>query len=182
MLDLEILKGEFRRKLSLYRYCLNHWRDDCQDLGSALTFRAETIRLLQQLSLHFDKATWERFREQLQALDLEREQLLKADRRAYVASLRQELAADLRIIEADLDFLSRLVYEEALRLWVTVETVGYILDELNRVDAPVRHARDWAHYKALWQRLEERLLELPEDAEMRKARPPLLLPPPLPLT
>ena len=168
---------ETRRKISLYRYCLEHWHDDHQDLGSALTFRVEAVRLLQRFPSHLNEPTQQELEEQLRTLDLEREQLVIADHRAYVASLRQELATDLRIIEADLNFLPRLIYEEALRLWVTVETAGHVLDELDRVDGTAQYAGERARYETLWRKLEERLLELPTDSEVRQTRPATLPPP-----
>jgi hypothetical protein len=174
MLDAE---KETRRKISLYRYCLEHWHDNHQDLGSALTFRAEAVCLLQRLSSHLNEPTQRELEERLRTLDLEREQLVSADHRAYVASLRQELATDLRIIEADLGFLPRLIYEEALHLWVAVETAGHVLDELDRVDGTARHAGERARYETLWRRLEERILELPKDSEVRQTRLATLPPP-----
>lgn len=175
MLDAE---KEVRRKISLYRYCLEHWHDDHRDLGSALTFRAEAVRLLQRFPFHLNEPTQQELEEQLRTLDLEREQLVSADRRAYVASLRRELTTDLRIIEADLGFLPRLIYEEALRLWVTVETAGHVLDELDRVTGTTRQAEERARYETLWRRLEEHLLELPQDSEVRQTRLATLPPPP----
>jgi hypothetical protein len=175
MNQTEIL-NKIKMTLWFYEECL---KDDMWDVGSPLGFQQELKALLPQLALESVEAEQlERFDE----LNQRWQQIITAHPRQYRNKLKKTLATELRIIEADLGFLPRLIYEEALRLWVTVETAGHVLDELDRVDGTARHAGERARYETLWRRLEERILELPADSEVRRTRLATLPPPPPPLT
>jgi len=163
--------------LWFYEECL---KDSLEDVSSPLSFQQELKALLSQLGL--ESAETEQLQRRFDELNQRWQQMITAHPRQYHNRLKKTLAADLRVIEAGLDFLPRLIYEEALRLWVAVETMGHVLDELDRVVGVAQHAEEWARYEVLWRRLEERLLELPEDSEVRKIRPATLPSPPPPLT
>jgi len=175
MSKAEILK---RIKMTLWFYgeCL---KDGLGDVGSPLIFQQELKALLPRLGL--ESAEAEPLQRQFDELNQCWQQMITAHPRQYRDRLKKELATELRIIEADLGFLPRLIYEEALHLWVAVETAGHVLGELDRVDGPARHAEERTRYETLWRRLEERLLELPEDSEVRQTRLATLPPPPSPL-
>ncbi len=176
MSQAEILK-KIKMTLWFYEECL---KDGMEDVSSPLGFQQELKVLLPQLGLESVEA--EQLQRRFDELNQRWQQMITTHPRQYRNRLKKTLAAELRVIEADLNFLSRLIYEEALRLWVAVEAAGHILDELDRVAGMARQAGERARYETLWRRLEERLLELPEDSEVRKTRPAALPPPPPPLT
>jgi len=170
----EIL-NKIKMTLWFYEECL---KDDMWDVGSPLSFQQEIQALLPQLTLESEA---EQLEQRFDELNQRWQQIITAHPRQYRNKLKETLTTELRIIEADLNFLPRLIYEEALRLWVAVETAGHILDELDRVAGTTQYAGERARYETLWSRLEERLLELPEDSEVRRTRPATLPPPPLTL-
>ncbi|MBL7065406.1 MAG: putative DNA binding domain-containing protein [Anaerolineae bacterium] len=164
---------KIKMTLWFYEECL---KDDMWDVGSPLSFQQELEALLPQLAL--ESAEAEQLERRFDELNQRWQQIITAHPRQYRNKLKKTLATELRIIEADLGFLPRLIYEEALHLWVAVETAGHVLDELDRVDGTARYAGERARYETLWRRLEERILELPQDSEVRQTRLATLPPPP----
>ena len=168
-----------KRKLSAYRYCLEEWRNHRDELGSALVYRDQGKALLDLTPTYdADRAALQERWQELNA-QLERS---RADRpQAYKAHLKRELSTELRIIEADLHLLPRLIYEEALRTWVAVEAAGHLLAELERIaGSSAQVEADRARYESLWRELEARVAALPEEAEARQSRPADLPAPPPP--
>jgi len=162
------LPMELKRKLSLYRYCLDEWAQYQAELGSLLKYQADAEELLRHLPAQGDEGA--EFRNRLHQLNLEKMRMVDGDP-MYVPKLREELDADLRSVEVYMDILHRLEYEEALHLWVSLEAVGYILTELERVDGQATYQAEWARYEALRRELARRLENLPEDTEVVRIRP-----------
>jgi hypothetical protein len=162
------LPMELKRKLSLYRYCLDEWAQYQTELGSLLKYQADAEELLRHLPAQGDEGA--EFRNRLHQLNLEKMRMVDRDP-MYVPKLREELDADLRSVEVYMDILHRLEYEEALHLWVSLEAAGHILTELERVDGQATHQAEWARYEALRRDLARRLEELPEDTEVVRIRP-----------
>lgn len=162
MTDKQLLI-ELKRKLSLYRYCLDEWAQHQAESGSLLKYQAEAEELLRRLPARGSEVA--EFRKRLHQLNLEKIRMV--DRHPmYVPKLREELDIDLRNVEVYLDILHRLEYEEALHLWVSLEAAGRILVELERVDGQATHQAEWARYEALQRELARQLEELPEDTEV----------------
>jgi hypothetical protein len=167
MMDKHLLM-ELKRKLSLYRYCLDEWAQYQAELGSLLKVQADAEELLRHLPAQGDEGA--EFRNRLHQLNLEKMRMVDRDP-MYVPKLREELDADLRSVEVYMDILHRLAYEEALHLWVSLEAAGHILTELERVDGQATHQAEWARYEALRRDLARRLEDLPEDTEVVRIRP-----------
>jgi hypothetical protein len=159
---------EFKQKLSLYRYSLDEWTQYQTELGSLLKYQADAEELLQHLPAGSDEVAESRNR--LHQLNLEKTRIVDGHP-MYVPKLREELDADLRSVEVYIDILHRLEYEEALHLWVSLEAAGRILTELERVDGQTTHQAEWARYETLRHKLERRLEELPEEAEVVHIQP-----------
>jgi hypothetical protein len=167
MMDKHLLM-ELKRKLSLYRYCLDEWAQYQAELGSLLKVQADAEELLRHLPAQGDEGA--EFRNRLHQLNLEKMRMVDGDP-MYVPKLREELDTDLRSVEVYMDILHRLEYEEALHLWVSLEAAGHILTELERVDGQATHQAEWARYEALRRGLAQRLEDLPEDTEVVRIRP-----------
>ena len=116
MMDKHLLM-ELKRKLSLYRYCLDEWAQYQAELGSLLKVQADAEELLRHLPAQGDEGA--EFRNRLHQLNLEKMRMVDRDP-MYVPKLREELDADLRSVEVYMDILHRLEYEEALHLWVSL--------------------------------------------------------------
>jgi len=164
----EQLLMELKRKLSLYRYCLDEWAQYQTELSSLLRYQADAEELLRHLPAQGDDVA--EFRNQLHQLNQEKMRMMDGHP-MYVSKLRKELDADLRSVEVYMDILHRLEYEEALHLWVSLEAAGRILVELERVDGQATRQAEWARYEALRRELARRLEELPEDTEIVRIRP-----------
>jgi hypothetical protein len=164
----EQLLTQLKRKLSLYRYCLDEWTQYQTELGSLLRYQADAEELLRHLLARGSEVA--EFRNQLHQLDLEKMRMVDGDP-MYVPKLREELDADLRSVEVYIDILHHLEYEEALHLWVSLEAAGRILMELERVDGQSAHQAEWARYEALRRDLVQRLEELPEGMEVVHIQP-----------
>jgi len=164
----EQLLMELKHKLSLYRYCLDEWAQHQTELGSLLKYQADAEELLRHLPAQGDEVV--EFRNQLHQLNLEKMRMVDGHP-MYVPKLREELDADLRSVEVYMDILYRLEYEEAVHLWVSLEAVGRILMEVERIDGQATHQAEWARYEALQRELAQRLEELPEDTEIVRIRP-----------
>ena len=167
MMDKHLLM-ELKRKLSLYRYCLDEWAQYQAELGSLLKVQADAEELLRHLPAQGDEGA--EFRNRLHQLNLEKMRMVDGDP-MYVPKLREELDTDLRSVEVYMDILHRLEYEEALHLWVSLEAAGHILTELERVDGQATYQVEWARYEALRRELAQRLEDLPEDTEVVRIRP-----------
>jgi len=167
MMDKHLLM-ELKRKLSLYRYCLDEWAQYQAELGSLLKYQADAEELLRHLPAQGDEGA--EFRNRLHQLNLEKMRMVDGAP-MYVPKLREELDTDLRSVEVYMDILHRLEYEEALHLWVSLEAAGHILTELERVDGQATHQAEWARYEALRRELARRLEDLPEDTEVVRIRP-----------
>lgn len=172
----EILR-RIKTTLWFYEECL---KGGLEDVSSPLSFQQEIKALLSQLGLESDEA--EQLQRRFEELNQRWHQMITAHPRQYRNRLKKELAAELRIIEADLDLLPRLSYEEALRTWVAVEAAGHLLAELERIADPAQVKADRARHESLWRELEARIAALPEEAEARRARPVDLPAPPPALT
>jgi hypothetical protein len=164
----EQLLMELKRKLSLYRYCLDEWAQHQTELGSMLKYQADAEELLHHLLAEGSEVA--EFRSRLRQLNLEKMRIVDGHP-MYVPKLREELDADLHSVEVYMDILHRLEYEEALHLWISLEAAGHILTELERVDGQATHQTEWARYEALRRELVRRLEELPEDTEVVHIRP-----------
>jgi hypothetical protein len=164
----EQLLMDLKRKLSLYRYCLDEWAQHQTELGSLLKYQANAEELLRRLLAQGDEVA--EFRDQLHQLNLEKMRMVDGDP-MYVPKLREELDADLRSLEVYMDILHHMEYEEALHLWNSLEAAGRILVELERIDGQATHQAEWARYEALQRELAQRLEELPEDTEILRTRP-----------
>ena len=176
MSQAEILK-KIKTTLWFYEECL---KDGLGDVSSPLSFQQELKALLPQLGL--ESAEAEQLQRRLDELNQHWQQMIAAHPRQYRNRLKKTLATELRIIEADMDLLPRLIYEEALRTWVAVEAAGHLLAELERIAGPAQVEADRARYESLWRELEAQVAALPGDAEAHQARPADLPPPPPPLT
>ena len=166
--EVEQMLMELKRKLSLYRYCLDEWAQYPTELGSLLRYQAEAEELVRHLLAQGDEVA--EFRNQLHQFNLEKMRMVDGHP-MYVPKLRKELDADLRSVEVYMDILHHLEYEEALHLWVSLEAAGRILTELERVDGQATHRAEWARYEALRRELARRLEALPEDTEVVCIRP-----------
>ena len=174
MSKAEILK-KIKTTLWFYEECL---KEGLGDVSSPLSFQQELKALLLQLGLESDEV--EQLRRRFDELNQRWRRMITAHPRRYRDRLKKTLAAELRIIEADLDMLPRLIYEEALRTWVAVEAAGHLLAELERIAGPAQVKADRARYESLWRELEARVAALPEEAEARQSRPADLPAPPPP--
>jgi hypothetical protein len=160
---------KIKETLWFYRESLDACRQYRNEFSSLLVFREELEQLTQKLPTQSDETA--QLRERLRQLNLEAQQLIEADPKRYEREVRKELQADLQKMERYLEFLPGLTGEEALHLWVIVDTAEGVLAELERRAGAETCQKDRQWHEALVGILRARLLSLPAGSEVAKTMP-----------
>jgi len=167
--DERDLIRKIKETLWFYQESLDACRRYRNEFSSLLVFREELEQLIQGLPTGSGETA--QLREHLRQLNLEAQQLIEADPKRYEREMRKELQDDLRKMETYLEFLPKLTCEEALHLWVIVDTAESVLAELEHRGGVETYQEDRQRYETLIGTLRECLSSLPADSEVVKTMP-----------